>query len=175
MQQQKAWSVLNFLSLILHITLAYLTQVKLINQQDVAQVSDQYVSLFTPAGFTFSIWGIIYAALLLLCFYHLVKAFKRDPDHPANIDTRRMGPFIFLVNLATAGWLIVWTRGMITESLALIVYQLLGLIAIHVRLGLYNPLQNASSKLAAQAYLIPVSGGRYLRAGVESAWLNVRA
>lgn len=153
MQQQKSWSVLNLLSLILHITLSYLTQVKMINQQDVGQVSDQFPSLFTPAGFTFGIWGIIYAGLLLLCLYHLVKAYKRDPDHPANVDTRRMGPFFFLVNLATSAWLIVWTRGMVTESLALIAFQLVGLIAIHARLGLYNPLQNASSKLATQVPL----------------------
>ena len=41
----------------LHVTLSYFTQFKLINEQDVGQVSDTYESIFTPAGITFAIWG----------------------------------------------------------------------------------------------------------------------
>ncbi len=34
-----------------------------------AQVSDSYPNLFTPAGFTVSLWGLIYVLLLGFCIY----------------------------------------------------------------------------------------------------------
>jgi benzodiazapine receptor len=40
-----------------------------INNQSMAEISAKYPSLFTPAGFTFSIWGVIYLALLLFVVY----------------------------------------------------------------------------------------------------------
>ena len=36
-----------------------------INDQTMPEISAKYPSLFTPAGFTFSIWGVIYLALLV--------------------------------------------------------------------------------------------------------------
>lgn len=33
------------------------------NQRSTGEISDRYPTLFTPSGFTFSIWGIIYIFL----------------------------------------------------------------------------------------------------------------
>ena len=37
-----------------------------------AEVSDLYPTLITPAGFTFSIWGIIYTLLLVFVVYQVL-------------------------------------------------------------------------------------------------------
>jgi len=44
-----------------------------------AEVSDKYPTLVTPAGFTFAIWGIIYAFLALFIIY---QALPKNKDKP---------------------------------------------------------------------------------------------
>ncbi len=41
-----------------------------INGQTMPEISAKYPSLFTPAGFTFSIWGVIYLVLLVFVVWH---------------------------------------------------------------------------------------------------------
>lgn len=111
--------------------LAYASQFKLISAKDVGEISDQYNSLFTPEGFTFSIWGIIYIALIISCIYHIVIAYRHDKIHEANKDIEKMGALFLFNNIGAAAWLIAWTNGLIGLSLVLIVAQLISLIAIH--------------------------------------------
>ncbi|MGZ8558661.1 MAG: hypothetical protein ACXWWC_10020 [Chitinophagaceae bacterium] len=150
MKKVRSLSIINFLALLLHISFSYLTQFRLINSTDVGQVSDNYDSIFTPAGITFAIWGIIYAALLLFCIYHIVVAYRHDVDHPANEDVNRIGIWFILNNTGAAAWLLVWTNEMITASLGLIIFQLIALIIINLRIGIHNPLRSISSKFFTQ-------------------------
>lgn len=127
-----------------------MTQFKLINKSDVGEVSDRYTSLFTPAGITFAIWGVIYIALAIFCLYHMIMAFKHDKDHPANIDLSKMGGLFIFNNLVTAGWLIAWTNGQVLISLLLILAQLLSLIAIHLRLKIVERSRESGSLVCTQ-------------------------
>ena len=45
-----------------------------INGQTMPEISAKYPSLFTPAGFTFSIWGVIYLALLAFVVWQALPA-----------------------------------------------------------------------------------------------------
>jgi tryptophan-rich sensory protein len=129
---------------------AYLTQAKMINAKDVGEISDKYFSLFTPAGFTFAIWGIIYTCLGIFCLYHIIMAFKHDKPNPANADLETIGGLFAVNNLATAGWLIAWTREQLLLSVILIGVQLITLIAIHARLRIHNRLRNPGSKTCTE-------------------------
>ena len=150
MKKTQILSILNFVALVIHVTLSYFTQFKLINEQDVGQVSDAYDSLFTPAGITFAIWGVIYTALLFFCIYHIRMAFKQEETHHANKNVRRIGPWFILNNIGAASWLIVWTKGLITASAGLIIFQLLALIIIHLRLNIHDPHGKTDSKIFTQ-------------------------
>jgi TspO/MBR family len=150
MKKTQTLSILNFLALLVHVTLSYLTQFKLINEQDVGQVSDAYDSLFTPAGITFAIWGVIYTALLFFCIYHIRMAFKNEDTHPANENVRRIGFWFILNNIGAAAWLIVWTKGWIPASAGLILFQLLTLIVIQLRLNIHDPSSKPDSKIFTQ-------------------------
>lgn len=150
MKKTQLLAVLNLLALLLQVTLSYFTQFKLINDQDVGQVSDAYDSLFTPAGITFAIWGIIYTALLFFCIYHIRMAFKNSHTHPANEDVRRMSIWFILNNIGAAAWLLVWTKGSITVSVSLIILQLLTLIIINLRLNIHDPNRKTDAKLFTQ-------------------------
>ena len=150
MKKIQALSIFNLCALLLHISFSYLTQFRLINDLDVGQVSNNYNSLFTPAGITFAIWGVIYASLLFFCIYHIAMAYRHAVNHPANEDVRRIGGWFILNNLAAAAWLLVWTNKMITASLGLIILQLITLIVINLRAGIYNPLRTIAAKIFTQ-------------------------
>lgn len=150
MKKIQSLSVFNLLALLLHISFSYLTQFKLINTKDVGEVSNNYNSIFTPAAVTFAIWGVIYAALLLFCIYHIVMAYRHNVIHPANVDISRIGVWFILNNLGAAVWLLVWTNEMIAASLGLIIFQLIALVVINLRIGIHNPLRTISSKIFTQ-------------------------
>ena len=44
------------------------------NDQTQVEISARYPTLFTPAGFTFSIWSIIYLALLVFVIWQALPA-----------------------------------------------------------------------------------------------------
>jgi hypothetical protein len=150
MKKTQILAILNLMALVTHVTLSYFTQFKLINDQDVGQVSDAYDSLFTPAGITFAIWGIIYTALLFFCIYHIRMAFKKSYTHPANENVHRLGVWFILNNIGAAAWLLVWTKGLITASTGLIIFQLITLIIINLRLNIHDPDSRTDAKLFTQ-------------------------
>lgn len=149
MKNARALAVLNVISFLLHLVVVFLVQSRTINEKNVGEVSDQYPSLFTPSGFTFGIWGIIYTTLSIFCVYHMVMAFKRN-DNDANRDLRSIGLMFFINNIATAGWLLAWTKELILAATLLIIIQLLTLIIIHKRLHIHNRNRTPGSKLATE-------------------------
>jgi hypothetical protein len=143
-------SILNLLALLVHISFSYATQFKLINKKTVGEVSDQYTSLFTPAGFTFAIWSLIYLSLIAFCIYHIIMAYRQVPVYYPNQDISRMGGLFMFNNLAAAGWLLAWTQEKTGLSLILILFQLFSLIMIHLLTDIYNPRRSFASKLLTQ-------------------------
>jgi hypothetical protein len=150
MKKTQILAILNLLALLIHVTLSYSIQFKLINDRDAGQVADIYNSLFTPADITFAIWGVIYTALLFCCIYHIRMAFRQKQTHAANANVNRMGVWFILNNLGAAGWLLVWTKGMIPASVGLIIFQLITLIAINLRLQIHDTHARIDSKIFTQ-------------------------
>lgn len=61
---------------VLHITYVNLAYV-IFGQNTIQQVTEKYKSLFVPASYTFSIWGLIYLALIVYSIYQLLPS-QRD-------------------------------------------------------------------------------------------------
>lgn len=154
MNKIRILSILNLIALLLHIAMSGAVQMKLLNDKDVAEVSNLFPTLFTPAGFTFSIWGVIYLALIIMCIYHVVVSFKQDKLHADNQAVSKMGGWFILNNVATAAWLYVWTHLQIALAEVMIVIQLLSLVLIHIRLDIHAASQPLANKLFTQ---IPLS------------------
>lgn len=99
-----------------------------INGQTTASVSDQFPTLITPAGYTFSIWGPIYLGLSAFAIYQALPSQRENPH------ARRIG-YLFLLNCAAnCAWIFLWHYVALALSLAAISLMLLTLIAIHQRL-----------------------------------------
>ena len=150
MKKIKALAVLNAVALLVQMGLSIMAQIRLLAPYNVAGVSDKYPSLFTPAAITFSIWELIYLLLVAFCAYHIIMAWAKPATHPANKDIERIGGWFILTNLAAAFWLMAWTNEELSLSLILISLQLICLIAIHLRVGIYDTRSSAASKWLTQ-------------------------
>ena len=96
-----------------------------INGQSMPEISAKYPSLFTPAGFTFSIWGVIYLALLVFVIWQALPA-QRASDKLA-----RVSPWFKVNCVANALWLVVWHYDLLIVSLLVMLVMLITLIRIY--------------------------------------------
>jgi len=115
-----------------------------INGQTMPEISAKYPSLFTPAGFTFSIWGVIYLALLVFVVWQALPA-QRSDEGVARI-TR-----YFQINCLLNGtWLIVWHYDLLAVSFLVMLGILTTLVLIYrsLRAERASPLSTRSVVLA---------------------------
>jgi tryptophan-rich sensory protein len=93
------------------------------------EISDLYPTLITPAGFTFSIWGIIYLLLVFIVFQAFPRNRSRSFLHQIS--------FLFALNsIFNVFWLFLWHYEFITFSVGLMFGILATLIAIYLRLDI---------------------------------------
>ena len=100
----------------------------LLGGRNTADVSAAYPTLITPAGFTFSIWGVIYALLAAFIVFQLL------PSHRQDRFNRQVGYFFILSSLFNIIWLFLWQYEYITTSVPLIFALLVTLIIVYLRL-----------------------------------------
>jgi len=98
-------TILNLLSVILVIIVNYFSQTLQLNNNTIGSLSQEYRNLFTPEGYAFSIWGVIFIALLAYCGYQVYAAFFSSREDDFIIQT---GPWFSIANFANAGWVVVW-------------------------------------------------------------------
>lgn len=92
------------------------------------EVSALYPNLFVPAGFTFSIWGIIYLALTLYVLY-LLGLFRGKA--PVNEALLYKTAIVFSVSsLVNTGWIFAFHYGALALSALLTAFLLICLIDI---------------------------------------------
>ncbi|RAU84339.1 hypothetical protein [Pontibacter arcticus] len=150
MKNIKVLAILNTVFFLIHLVPSQLTQFGFFNGKTIGEVSANYPTLFTPAGITFSIWGLIYVALTAFCIYHLIKAYKAAETHEANQDLLRLGYLFIVNNLATGAWTIAWVYEALVLSVVLMLIQLITLIAIQIRLNMYDPGRSRAFKWFTQ-------------------------
>jgi hypothetical protein len=91
-------------------------------------VSAMYPNLFVPAGYTFSIWSVIYLALLLFTLYEL-GVFRGKA--PANEALLNKAAVLFAVSsVANVAWLFCWHYGAIVLSVVMMLLLLVSLITV---------------------------------------------
>ncbi|HEX4921045.1 MAG TPA: hypothetical protein VFV92_09930, partial [Candidatus Bathyarchaeia archaeon] len=101
---------------------------RLLGGRNTADVSAAYPTLITPAGFTFSIWGIIYALLAVFIVFQLL------PEHRKDRFNVQVSYFFILSCLLNIVWLFLWQSEYIIASVPLIFALLVTLIIAYLRL-----------------------------------------
>ena len=114
----------------------------LIGGRDTATVSNNNPTLITPAGYVFSIWGIIYILLGAFVVYQALPRERGSDYH------RKIGWLFVLSSLVNIAWIFVWQFESLILSVVLIFALLLSLIAIYLRLNIGRSKVKTSERLA---------------------------
>ncbi|KAL3836105.1 hypothetical protein ACJMK2_021558 [Sinanodonta woodiana] len=87
-----------------------------------ANLSDKYYLEITPAGWTFSIWGFIYAWQALWLLYSFILIFRKTPLGPAYLYPQVLPCSflaVYILNMfLNIGWLFLFDREIIEAALA---------------------------------------------------------
>ncbi len=104
-----------------------------INGKTTGAISAQYPNLFVPAGYTFSIWGLIYLLLAGFIVFQFSGAFRNDTRRKILILS--VGPWFMIASLANMGWILAWHHEMLPLSLILMGIILISLLKIYTLTG----------------------------------------
>lgn len=151
--------ILNVLGFVLVITMNTLANTLPINGYTTGELSDRFPNLFVPAGFTFSIWGLIYLLLLAFVIYQARSWWKPE----AKVDfVQTIGPWFFISCLANASWILAWHYLLTPLSLVIMLLILSSLVIIYRRLRIGEPVTSS-----AERWLVHVPFSIYL------GWITV--
>jgi hypothetical protein len=142
-------AVLNLLGYLGVIIVNSLANILPINGKYTGDISDSYTNLFTPAGLTFSVWGVIYVLLAVFSIYQLYLAFKGGDR--GNAILSRIGIWFLISCAANIGWIFAWHYDMIGYSLLIMFVLLISLIILYLRLQVGK--NNADNAEKFMAYL----------------------
>jgi len=130
MSRSRSMPWFNLLALIVTLVVNGLANALPINGLNTGQISDRFQVYFVPAGYVFSIWGLIYLGLLAFGIYQAL------PAQRGNARLQRIGYWIVLGCLANAVWILLWHFGFFLWTLVAMFALLITLIVIYLRLGI---------------------------------------
>ncbi len=106
-----------------------LANIKPLDGLTIAEISDQYFAAvpIVPAGYAFSIWGLIYLGLISLAIYQALPSQKQKPH------ARKLGYALVWSSLAQILWVIAFQYQRFVLSLGLIALVLLSLVLLYQR------------------------------------------
>lgn len=148
----KAW--LNLILLIATLGVNYLGGSGMINDSSQSEVSAEYQSLITPAGFAFSIWGLIYGLLVISMIVMLVK--YNENYYKQAIE--RISPYFWMSSVFNMVWIFTFSYYQIGISTLFIFGYLFSLTRIlQLLLGIHKE----------KRWLLPITFG------LNTGWLFI--
>jgi len=130
---KKTYALINTVVVLAVIFWNYWSNTDAINGHTVGELSDKYANLFTPAGYAFTIWGLIFLGLLVLVGSQLRMAFGDGADSETIL---QIGPWLTIANLGNAAWLWFWLHEDIGVSVLIMLVILFSLMRIVLRLNM---------------------------------------
>ncbi|MGD2159412.1 MAG: tryptophan-rich sensory protein [Anaerolineales bacterium] len=115
-----------------------------LNGLNTGEISDRFQVFFVPAGYVFSIWGLIYLGLIAYGIYQVLPAQRENPR------LRRVGYLFLLSCLANVAWLFLWHYEVFEFTLVAMLVLLFSLIAIYLRLEIGRESVTSGEKWAVQ-------------------------
>ncbi|MCH4825407.1 MAG: tryptophan-rich sensory protein [Planococcus sp. (in: firmicutes)] len=130
LKNTKLFSILNLVFYFLTLGVNYLGSSGFFNGMSQKNLSDKYMTLISPAPFTFSIWGVIYTLLLVTLIYFFIK---RKNQHVSKL-IRLVSPLFIASAVFNMAWIIVFSYELLGISTLLILGLLFSLILIVKRI-----------------------------------------
>ncbi|MHA4740282.1 tryptophan-rich sensory protein [Dyadobacter sp. MSC1_007] len=127
---KKTLQIANILALIVTVVINYLSNTGIFNNSTMASVSARYQNLFTPAGYAFSIWGLIYIGLAAFVVYQSRGLFGKK-NVPEVVE--KIGWLFVISCAANSVWVIAWLYDYTGTSVLIMTVLLATLWRIVVR------------------------------------------
>lgn len=122
--------IVNLLLVVATIAFNGLANALPLNGLNTGEISDRFQVFFVPAGYVFSIWGLIYIGWLAFAIYQALPSQRENPR------LRRIGYLFALSGLANMAWLYFWHYEYFVLSVVAMLCLLALLIAVYLRLGI---------------------------------------
>lgn len=123
----RAWRWIAGIAVVTNIFINYYSNAYPFNGQTMGDVSNQNPTLFTPAGYAFSIWGIIYLSLIVYVIYQLLPSQRKKPIY------NDLAIPLTIISLLSIAWVISFSYEMLGLSVCLIAAMLLTAIILFGR------------------------------------------
>lgn len=130
MNRDKVRQVINVLAVAGTLVVNGLANALPLNGKTTGEISDRFEVFFVPAGYVFSIWGLIYIALIAFAIYQALPAQRENPR------LRRIGYWFALSCAANLVWLFLWHYEVFVWTIIVMLALLLSLIVIYLRLDI---------------------------------------
>ena len=147
---------INVLATLVTIAVNALANALPLNGQNTGEISDRFDVFFVPAGYVFSIWGLIYIGLLAFAVYQALPAQRENPR------LRRIGYLYAGSCLANSIWIFLWHWEVFWLTVIVMLALLVQLIMIYVRLGI-----GRTAVAAAPKWVVHIPFSLYL------GWITV--
>jgi len=134
----------NIAAFIVTLVINGLAGTTLIGGRTTAAVSNQNPTLITPAGYVFSIWGIIYFLLGVFLIYQALPSQKNKPFQ------KQISGLFILTCVFNIVWLFLWQNLLLVLSDVVIFAYLATLAAIYLRLNVGKSGRPLKEKLAIE-------------------------
>jgi hypothetical protein len=125
MNRVNSRQLITILATLLTITVNGLANALPINGQSTGEISDRFAISFVPAGYVFSIWGIIYLGLVAFTIYQALPA-RKD-----NELLKKIAPAYWIGSLANIAWILLWHYEFFPLTLLAMIIILATLIFIY--------------------------------------------
>lgn len=127
-----------------------------LNGMNTGEISNRFQVYFVPAGYVFSIWGLIYLWLAAYTIYQALPAQRENPR------LRRIGYLYVFSAVANVVWLFLWHYELFPLTIVAMLALLGSLIAIYLGLG-----TGQTRASAGETWAVRVSFSVYL------GWITV--
>jgi benzodiazapine receptor len=156
MKRDTLRQIITVVAVVATIAVNTLSETLPLNGKGTGQISDQFPILFVPAGYVFSIWGLIYLGLMAFAVYQALPAQRENPR------LRSIGGWFALASATNIAWIFLWHYEAFPATLVVMLVLLASLIAIYLRLGI-----GRTSVSQAETWLVRVPFSVYL------GWITV--
>jgi hypothetical protein len=117
------------LSVIVTITVNSLANILPLNGLNTGEISDRFKVYFAPAGYVFSIWGLIYLGLIIYAVYQALPSQRQNPWLQAT------GWWVVLGGIANSTWIFLWHYEQFPLTIIAMLVLLATLIITYLQLG----------------------------------------
>lgn len=127
---KRTLQIANIIALTVTVVVNYLSNTGIFNNSTMASVSARYQNLFTPSGYAFSIWGLIYLLLAAFVVYQS-RGISGKREVPAVVE--KVGWLFVISCAANSAWVLAWLYDFTGLSVLVMIVLLTSLWRIIVR------------------------------------------